>query len=128
VGLFNTNYVKILFCPGFGQFSQAQPNAAMTMPCYFVTLPYQDSYANVTDYPFGYPGFKQPIKVTSISKYGSPSTIFAVADCDTNVVQLAGGGWAGAAGKAVHGGVRNRLYFDWHVKSFKGNDLTTVQQ
>ena len=128
VGLFNTNYIKVLFCPGFGAFSPSAPNAAMMLPTYFCVVPYQDSYVNVTTYPFGYPGFKPSSKLNTISTYGSPSYVFAVADCDTNIVQLAAGNWPGAAGKAVHGGIRNRLYFDWHVKSFKGNNLTTVQQ
>jgi len=130
VGLFNTNYIKVLFCPGFGQFSSASPTAAMMMPSYFCVVPYQDGAVNVPNdtYLFGYPGFTKPAKVTDIPKYGPPTDVFAVGDCDTNIVQLAGGGWSGAAGQAVHGGVRNRLYFDWHVKSYKGNNLNTVQQ
>jgi prepilin-type N-terminal cleavage/methylation domain-containing protein/prepilin-type processing-associated H-X9-DG protein len=130
VGLFATNYVKTLFCPGFGQFSTADPTVAMTLPSYFCVVPYQDGDVNIPNdtYLFGYPGFSKQVKLTAISTYGPPTDVFALGDCDTNIVQLVAGGWKGASGKAVHGGVRNRLYFDWHVKSFKGNDLNTVQQ
>ncbi len=131
VGAFGTNYLKAMFCPGYGHFSREAPNIAMTRVNYMVTVFYTNGPVLVPPekLPFGYPGGSglslEPVqKVSNIgSFYGPPSKVFAVADVDHSVWP---GGWEGVAPTATHGTIRNRVYFDWHVKSFKGNNLSLV--
>ena len=119
VGLFGTNYIPAMFCPGYGTFSKESPNLAMTRVNYMVTPFYQDSVVNVptTKLPFGYPGLSMPVKLSSIPQYGPITSVFAVSDVDQ---QIWPGNWSAVAPNSTHGTTRNRLYFDWHVKSFKG--------
>ncbi|MDB6019545.1 MAG: hypothetical protein JWR19_4034 [Pedosphaera sp.] len=57
------------------------------------------------------------MKLSAVSKYGALTDIYAVSDLDS---QIAAGGWQNEAAAPVHGSTRNNLYFDWHVKSFRG--------
>jgi prepilin-type N-terminal cleavage/methylation domain-containing protein len=120
-----TNYVKALFCPGFGRFSKEDPIAAMGRVNYAVTVTYSNSVVNVTRPPFGYWSWSppQPMKTTEIARFGSLAEIWAVSDVDQALIQ---GNWVGVAQVSNHGQVRNRLYFDWHVKSFKGTNYTVL--
>jgi prepilin-type N-terminal cleavage/methylation domain-containing protein len=120
-----TNYVKALFCPGFGTFSREDPSAAMTRVNYAVTVTYSNMTVNVTRPPFGYWSWKppQPMKLSEIARFGSLADIWALSDVDLALLQ---GGWVGVAQVSNHGQIRNRLYFDWHVKSFKGTNYTVL--
>jgi len=130
VGL-GTNYLRAMFCPGYGQFSQLSPNVAMMRVNYMVTVPYTNGAVRLTldQLPFGYPGDvwpPEPVrKLSFVSTLGPVSDVFAMSDVDN---KLWSSGWADEAKAPVHGGVRNRVYFDWHVKSFKGNNLNTALQ
>jgi hypothetical protein len=124
VGL-GTNYLRVMFCPGYGQFSKLG-NLAMMRVNYMVTVNYSNGVVNVpaTQMPFGYPAPAQPPrKLSYIPVYGPASDVFAVSDVD---YQLWPGGWEDVAPTSTHGTIRNRVYFDWHVKSFKGNKLNTA--
>ena len=128
-------YVKPLFCPGYGQFSLENPSAAQSRVTYRLTIGYTNGSAHVPDtaVPFGYQGNNGPptppqqpvMKLGSVTTYGALSEIYAVSDLDS---QIAAGGWQNEAATPVHGSIRNSLYFDWHVKSFKGTNLNTMIQ
>jgi prepilin-type N-terminal cleavage/methylation domain-containing protein/prepilin-type processing-associated H-X9-DG protein len=120
-------YLPAMFCPGYGKFSKEDPNAAMMRVNYMVTVPYANGPVTVTwaTVPFGYPQTPPiyPSKLSSVGSLGPVSDVFAVSDVDK---QLWPGNWAAVAPTSTHGTTRNRLYFDWHVKSFKGTNLNTV--
>jgi prepilin-type N-terminal cleavage/methylation domain-containing protein/prepilin-type processing-associated H-X9-DG protein len=114
-----TNYVKSLFCPAFGQFSTQIPNLAMCDATYLVTYEYSNAIVNVTANPFGYATgtIAKPIKLSKVGSFGPVSDVYAISDLDSNLLS----GWTGEANYPVHGNVRNQLFFDWHVASFKAN-------
>ncbi len=125
LGFGGVGYLPAMFCPGYGKFSKESPTDAMKRVNYMVTVPYSNGPVNVTwaDVPFGYPPALAPSKLGSLGRLGPVSDVFAVSDVDA---QLWPGNWSAVAPKATHGTTRNRLYFDWHVKSFKGTNLNTV--
>src|ERR1035437_500721 len=111
-----------MVCPGYGQFSKLG-NLAMMRVNYMVTVCHTNGAVNVPvdQMPFGYPNPAQlPRKLSYIPTYGPVSGVFAVSDVDH---QLWPGDWEDVAPTSTHGTIRNRVYFDWHVKSFKGNNL-----
>jgi prepilin-type N-terminal cleavage/methylation domain-containing protein len=123
-------YLPAMFCPGYGKFSKESPTTAMTRVNYMLTVGYTNANARVPSYavPFGYPpggaGSTQPVmKLAAVSGYGSLTDIYAVSDVDYQLVQ---GGWQNIAQSSNHGTTRNRVYFDWHVKSFKATSLTNM--
>jgi len=120
-----TNYLQGMYCPGFGKFSKEAPTLAMTRASYAVTVTYSNGVVNVTRPPFGYYSWTPPtpIKVTAVAEFGPLAEIWAVSDLD---LALLNGGWIGSAQVSNHGQTRNRLYFDWHVKSFKGTNVNTL--
>ena len=127
-----TNYLRVMFCPGFGDSDKLSPNVAMMRVNYMTTVYYTNGAVSVPldGLPFGYPSGESgkpppqsPRKLSFVSTLGPVSDVFAVSDVDE---QLWPGGWLDVAPTSVHGGVRNRVYFDWHVKSFKGNNLNTA--
>jgi len=127
-------YLPVMFCPGYGRFSKEAPTAAMTRVNYMLTTPYANGIVSVPSMPlpFGYPnnitGTKHDsIKMSSVRAYGPLSDIYAVSDVDRELAPNAGW-WTTAQQplKSSHGSIRNRLYFDWHVKSFKGTNVNAV--
>jgi prepilin-type N-terminal cleavage/methylation domain-containing protein/prepilin-type processing-associated H-X9-DG protein len=122
-----TNYLRVMFCPGYGQFSAEDPNVAMTRVTYIVALPYSNGVVNLTINPFGYAGEGdaqtfgvKPARLSAIGRYGPVSEIFTVSDVDA---ALYNGYWPMEATSSIHGAVRNALYFDGHVKSYQGTNL-----
>lgn len=130
MSIIQTNFLLTMFCPGYGQFSKESPTIAMTRVCYEVTIGLTNSSVTVPSakLPFGYPftttgpGVEKPQKLGSVSQYGPISGVYAYSDADS---ELSGGaqGWTGEATVAVHGSIRNAIYFDWHVQSFKGTNM-----
>jgi prepilin-type processing-associated H-X9-DG protein len=104
---------------------------AMTGVNYMMTVWYTNNLVSVPvdrmpfGYPPGYPFSSNPVKLSSIGSYGPVSEAFAVSYVDQT---LWPGNWAAVAPTSTHGTTRNRVYFDWHVKSFKGNKVETVSQ
>ena len=122
-----SNYIQVLFCPGYGKFSPESPDVAMTRITYVVAFPYSNGLVKLTVNPFGYPGEGDPqsfgtncVKLTTIGQYGPVSDVFAVSDID---VELYNGYWPLEATAPNHGATRNALYFDGHVKSYKGTNF-----
>ena len=126
LGITEIGYLPAMFCPGYGQFSKEAPTAAMLRVNYMDTVPYSNGVVDVTanTLPFGYPTVSQPMKLTSIGSLGPVTEVFALSDVDQALWQ---GNWAAVAPTSTHGTTRNRLYFDWHVKSFKGTNVNTIQ-
>ena len=130
-----TNYIPVMFCPGYGQFSTADPTVAMNQVNYIVTWrgTYGGGRVVVDSDPFGYPASSsgpatQPRKTTYISHYGSPTDVYAVSDVDNQLLTSVGApinDWGNTLPTSTHTPVHNRVYFDWHVKSFKGVMQTT---
>lgn len=122
------NYLPAMFCPGYGKFSKENPTDAMTRVNYAVTTAYTSDAVTVpvSQLPFGYPingtGVQahDSMKLSAVRTYGPLTDVFALTDVDA---QLLGGGWQNVAESSNHGATRNRLFFDWHVKSFKGTKL-----
>jgi len=118
------SYVKPLFCPGYGKFSQEDPTVAQSRVTYRLTVGYTNDLAHVPDtaVPFGYQGNNGPpnppsqpvMKLSAVSAYGSLTAIYAVSDLDAGIAYSSG--WQSEATTPAHGNTRNNLYFDWHVK------------
>lgn len=132
MGHFETNYVKTLFCPGYGHWSPNDPNAAMLGVCYVVTVGYTNGPVHVlgNKVPFGYwnqvPD-RNPQKLANISSFGPVSQIYALTDADIKFMNNSGsGGWDTAAPTSVHGKSRNAVYFDGHAASYTGDSLQTA--
>jgi prepilin-type N-terminal cleavage/methylation domain-containing protein/prepilin-type processing-associated H-X9-DG protein len=122
-----TSYLRILFCPGYGNFSKEDPTVAMSRVTYLLTFPHTNSSVRLPVYPFGLLTSGSPAafpaKLGNIGNYGPVSDIFALSDLDLGITS---GGWTGAAAKPSHGTTRNALYFDGHVKSFKGTNFVSL--
>jgi prepilin-type N-terminal cleavage/methylation domain-containing protein/prepilin-type processing-associated H-X9-DG protein len=122
-----TNYVRTMFCPGYGVFSKESPGVAMTRVTYINSFPYHNGVVNLTVNPFGYAGVgpaqafgTNTLRMTAIGQYGPISDVFAVSDVDT---KLYNGFWPLEATAPSHGKIRNALYFDGHVKAYKGTNF-----
>ena len=118
-----TSFIKVLFCPGYGTFSKESQNVAMTRVNYGLAFPYTNVQVRLTVRPFGASttGGGMPlapsIKLGRITSYGAPSDVFAVSDMDQALRDF---GWPELSQNPNHGKVRNALFFDGHVKSYKG--------
>ena len=119
-----TNYSKTLFCPGYGKFNPADPTAAMTEVCYQVAIPYTNSTVRLNAAPFGdqtgslgFGAGTASKKMTQISQYGPISDLYAMSDALSPTI----GGVS--VKQPMHGVTRNALYFDGHVKSYKGTNF-----
>ncbi len=98
----------------------------MTRVTYVVAFPYSNGVVNLTVNPFGYPGEGDHqlfgtncVKLASIGQYGPVSDVFAVSDVDTELFDA----WPMEATTPSHGTIRNAVYFDGHVKSYKGTSF-----
>ena len=129
-----TNYLKILFCPGYGHFSTVDPTLVMNEPTYMASFPYTNAEVyRLSLCPFGYDGTSAgttknaPIKLTSVQKYGSPVDVWGISDLDRGIT-IYGGVAATITGEATspsHGVTRNAVFLDGHVKSYKGPKFLT---
>jgi prepilin-type N-terminal cleavage/methylation domain-containing protein/prepilin-type processing-associated H-X9-DG protein len=121
-----SNYVQTLFCPGYGHFSPGAPSRAMSAITYIMAFPYRNGLVNLTINPFGYPGTGSAqafgtncVPLGTLRQYGPISDIFAVSDVDMELVS----GWPLEATSPNHANIRNALYFDGHVKSYRGTNF-----
>jgi prepilin-type N-terminal cleavage/methylation domain-containing protein/prepilin-type processing-associated H-X9-DG protein len=118
-----SNYLQTMFCPGFGAFTPADPTPRMTGITYITSIPYTNGVISLPINAFGYPGTggaeiygTTPVKLTTLSTYGSLTDIYALSDVDAEIY----GDWPLVANTPSHGDFRNALYFDGHVKVYKG--------
>ena len=88
---------------------------------------YNDLSALNDGYPVsGATPMQLPKKTTYISHYGPPTDVYAVSDVDNKLLLSIGAqanNWGNILPPTQHGTTENRVYFDWHVKSFKGGIL-----
>ncbi len=98
----------------------------MTRVTYVVSFPYSNGVVNLKVNPFGYAGEgdpqsfgTNPLKLSAIGQYGPVSDVFAVSDVDAELFDA----WPMEATTPSHGTIRNALYFDGHVKSYKGTNF-----
>ena len=119
------NYLKPLFCPGYGTFNTSTPIEPMASLTYVLAFPHKNRTVNLTYRPFGdatgsggFGAGARPDKLTQISKYGPITDVFAITDYDTKFT--GGASYEGLSVNPNHGNIRNALYFDGHVKSYKG--------
>jgi prepilin-type N-terminal cleavage/methylation domain-containing protein/prepilin-type processing-associated H-X9-DG protein len=123
----DSNYLQMMFCPGYGAFSRASPTLAMQGISYVTAFPYSNGVVNLTVNPYGYPGEGDPqdygtntVPLGSLHQYGPITDIFAMSDVDADLYD----GWAQQeADGPNHGAIRNALYFDGHVKAYKGTNF-----
>jgi len=65
--------------------------------------------------PFGYPDPKtSPIRLSAMTGYGSPATIYAMTDVDKANASPFVTDWGELPYQPIHGRIRNELYFDGH--------------
>ena len=119
------NFLRPLFCPGYGSFSKEAPDVAMSRVTYVLSFPHTNGLARLSTRPFGaattsWGPLMPPIRLGEIGRYGSPTDVFAISDVDQKVLA---GGWIAVTNTPNHGTTRNALYFDGHVKSYKGTNF-----
>lgn len=118
-----TNYIRVLSCPGYSAWSPESPTVAMTRVNYGLAFPYYNGVVRLKVRPFGASTTgggtpkAPPIKLSSISQYGPINEVWAVSDMDKKLKDF---GWPQLAQNPNHGAVRNALFFDGHAQSFKG--------
>ncbi len=128
-----TRTAQVAVCPAAIRQFRNPPIIATVMDygvCYQLPLRVTNSTAPVVtvDNPFGYPGLSggvsgwsadaQPLKASAIKL---PSDTWAIVDVDklNTVASTTSGYGQNLPAQKVHGTVRNKLFFDWHVASIK---------
>jgi prepilin-type N-terminal cleavage/methylation domain-containing protein len=122
-----SNFLQTLFCPGYGVFQPKAPTPIMSAITYVTAFPFTNGAVALSVNPFGYPGDgdngdfgTNSVPLSSLGRYGPITDIFALSDVD---LDLYDGGWAQVADTSNHGNIRNAIYFDGHVKSYRGTDF-----
>ena len=115
-----TVVAEVFVCPGYRKMAP-DVSSMEGRKCYLLNNDVDPTAAKLA--PFGTPSMsppENPLRMQTISTYGSPATIFALTDIDkVNVVNPNVEWWADLPYKPVHGNVRNELYFDGHVGAKK---------
>jgi prepilin-type processing-associated H-X9-DG protein len=124
-------YLKALFCPGYGKYAPEAPSFGMSGIVYVAGFPHTNGVVRVTRRPFGAAttaagggSTYAPMKLSQVSTFGPVSDVFAISDVDAKLINT----WVvdGEAKNPNHGTVRNALYFDGHVKSYKGTNFLSL--
>ncbi|MBI3853896.1 MAG: Type II secretory pathway pseudopilin PulG-like protein [Verrucomicrobia bacterium] len=119
-----TVIAKTFVCPGYAHFA---PDASSLMgrKIYLLNDDLDPNPLNRVP-PFGYPEVGgapaiPPVRYSDLDTYVGPSQIFAITDVDQAVPSLNPSvtWWTDLPNKPVHGAVRNKLFFDWHVQAVK---------
>jgi prepilin-type N-terminal cleavage/methylation domain-containing protein/prepilin-type processing-associated H-X9-DG protein len=115
---------EVFVCPGYRRKAPGL-TSLVGRKCYLLNDDVDPEAERVP--PFGYPAGSgapaiPPLPHNAISKYASPSSVFAITDLDKAMWQDPSGtpGWYDDLPYTpVHGSVRNQLFFDWHVEAVK---------
>lgn len=122
-----TKIAQVFVCPGFRKEAPFL-SSLVGRVCYLLNDDIdgeRDADPTKRVYPFGYPLpplETTPLTTVAVSRYASPSQAFAIKDVDYgNLPDPANPpNWAvDLPYGAVHGSVRNALYFDWHVEAVR---------
>ena len=119
---------KAFYCPGFERYANNVTNM-MGRVCYGLCGIGTGNLAGATGLPwnpFGYPAATygqpgvKPKKLMNVQAFRSLSEIWMMTDVDkVSVTNVSNGWWSQLPDKAVHGNVRNYLFFDGHVTTKK---------
>jgi prepilin-type N-terminal cleavage/methylation domain-containing protein len=113
----NTVIADVFVCPGY---LRRAPNVTSMAgrKCYLLNDDVDPSPLNRVP-PFGYPiaPLAEPLKLSAFDTYQGPSSIFAMVDVDKGNVNPTVSWWSDLPYEPVHGQVRSRLFFDWHVEA-----------
>ncbi len=103
-------------CPGYAH-NAPGATSMVGRKCYLLNDNLVNPTTGASVRPFGYPvdPVAPPIKLTAISAYGPPSSVFAITDVDKGNVNPTVSWWSDLPYQPVHGAVRDQLCFDWHV-------------
>jgi prepilin-type N-terminal cleavage/methylation domain-containing protein/prepilin-type processing-associated H-X9-DG protein len=73
--------------------------------------------------PFGYPDpLQPPLKRSQLTRHGTLAELYAISDVDKgNVTDPSVGWWNDLPYAPVHGGVRNKVFFDGHVTAVRAS-------
>jgi len=143
---------KFMLCPAYSKRMENNPNSGFNLRAYttyprkdlmsFSSRPYAGPYANANFAPFGnnqgLPSERQPMKLSSIGAYISPSQASALMDFDYLWIWQVGYANAQYSGneydvsgapnrtETSHGNTRQHLYFDMHVATQKSTAVTNL--
>ena len=73
--------------------------------------------------PFGYPDpLQPPLKRSQLTRHGTLAELYAISDVDKgNVTDPSVSWWSDLPYAPVHGGVRNKVFFDGHVTAVRAS-------
>lgn len=122
-----TRVARVFVCPAFWhQAPGLTPNlhSLVDRKVYFDNPNVDPDSTNSEARPFGYPGQNpplEPMRLSAVGDHESPSRVFAISDLDQALPELdpSVSWWGELPNKPVHGEVRNRVFFDWHVEAVK---------
>lgn len=115
----DTVVADVFVCPGY--LRKAPDVTSMKgRKCYLLNDDVDPNPSNWVP-PFGYPvsPIAQPLKLSSFDNNMPPSSIFAITDVDKGNINPTVSWWSDLPYEPVHGGVRNQLFFDWHVEAVR---------
>lgn len=118
---------QVFVCPAFWHQAPGLTSDLKSLnnrKIYFDNPEINPNATNSTARPFGNPGVNpplQPMKLSEIRDFNSPSSTFAISDMDQALPQLDPSvtWWSELPNKPVHSTVRNQVFFDWHVAAVK---------
>lgn len=122
-----SNFLQTFFCPGYGAYQPNAPAPTMSVIAYMMTIPYTNSTVALSVNVYGYPGGgynadsgTNYVKLNALSQFGPITDIYAMTDVD---LDLYDGSWPLEADTSNHGKIRNAVYFDGQVRSYRGTDF-----
>jgi prepilin-type N-terminal cleavage/methylation domain-containing protein/prepilin-type processing-associated H-X9-DG protein len=115
----STVVADVFVCPGYLR-KAPEVTSMIGRKCYLLDDDVDPSPSNWVP-PFGYPvsPTAQPLKLSSFDNNMPPSSIFAITDVDKGNINPTVSWWSDLPYEPVHDGVRNQLFFDWHVEAVR---------
>lgn len=116
-----TVVAKIFVCPGYAK--KAPDLVSLVGRKVYLLNDDIDPDPAVRTPPFGYPlaPTADPLRMAALEARLGSSDLFAITDVDQALPSLNPGisWWSDLPNGPVHGRVRNRLFFDWHVEAVR---------
>jgi len=115
---------EVFVCPGYLRYAP-KVTTMKGRKCYLLNDNVNTAEEAERVRPFGYPEIEDPptalvppLKFSELESYCSPSSTHAITDVDRiNVYDPTVSWQSDLPNTPVHGRVRNKLFFDWHVAS-----------
>lgn len=109
----------IMICPGYVKSAPGAGGGVAGRKIYLLNWDIDPGPGSAR--PFGYPSPpgppESPLRITSVSQFGSPADSWAVEDADKVSINLVPSWYDDLPAQPVHGKVWNRLFFDGHVNT-----------